>query len=174
MMAERKEDMLWWASRKIDVHFRTIATLLALAVGAIGFIASHMLSSDHGQDGFLEIAPMLFSGLFLLISCANGLTGFVKLLEFCSSLTDMHAKYFRLATALLYEKDGVPPASNDRTDEDDTAPNFACFVWQRSCFSLGILALIAWVLVAYFGGANPEGTPAPGYPHPSGHLSATE
>jgi len=82
MMNERKEDMFWWASRKLDVHFKMTATMLALAVGAVGFIASHMLSSDRGQDGTWEIVLMLSSGLLLLISCANGLTGFVKLLRF--------------------------------------------------------------------------------------------
>jgi len=156
-MDERKEDMFWWASRMLDVHFKTTAILLALAVGTVGFIASHMLSSEYGHDSLLEVVLMLSSGLLLLVSCANGLFGFVKLLEFCSNQANLYAEYFRLATALRYEKYGASPVNPNRTKEPSAETKFTCLVFQRLFFALGMLFLIAWVLVAYFCGANPNG-----------------
>jgi len=137
------------------------ATMLALAVGAVGFIASHMLSSDRGQDGTLEIVLMLSSGLLLLVSCANGLTGFVKLLGFYSEQTNLYAEHFRLATALRY-KDNASPINPNRTKEPSAETKFTCLIWQRLFFGFGILLLIAWVLVAYFSGAGPGETPSTG------------
>lgn len=161
-MKDMEKLMNMWFNKMHDIYLMLSSVLLTLSVAAIGFAASYILENGyHSYKYETSIAYVslgcLFTGvLFLIISCACGLTHMLENLGFLQCTAEFFAKRYREATRMYYQK--TIETNTEEENKMDKCQNPGSHWWygQIASFGCGIFCLIAWVIIDY--GAVPDNT----------------